>query len=178
DLAIYAYYFLVMGIAIRFLEFALPENIQRKFADIKIRISDYLDRSDDINFYLPEMDDISRWLYARAPRIYWFFTGIRMRILRTINWKISVSKGPSGNSRPQNRRLPLTGSGKNIALISDISINIAIFLSMFLIISLIYGMLVDWWYVQRYLSNLVLIILALIGLRIFIWLGFYSEVLK
>lgn len=58
------------------------------------------------------------------------------------------------------RRLHIIEPGKNIALISDISRNIAIFLSVFLLISLIYGITIDWWFVKRYLYNLIYAILG------------------
>ena len=58
------------------------------------------------------------------------------------------------------RRLHIVNPGKNIALISEISMNIGIFLSVFFIFSLIYGITIDWWFVKRYLNNLIFTILG------------------
>ncbi|HEY9205835.1 MAG TPA: hypothetical protein VIO58_07925 [Candidatus Methanoperedens sp.] len=224
ELAIYAYYFLVIGVAIRFFELTLPENIQKQLSQLKTRISSYLNQPDYISFDIPNKDDIGRWLYFRMPRsywaihetktrisgyfnqlttkmidmaiklagcmtewfyvhiprLYWSITEIKMRISGHIKQRaqgsINLELKSAGNipDSLQNRRkrLPQTGFEKNLALISDISINIAIFLSLFLFISLVYGLMIDWWFVQRYLSNLVLIILGFLGLRILIRLGF------
>ncbi len=223
ELAIYAYYFLVVGVAIRFLEFTLPENTKKNFSHLKTRISNYLNQPDYISFNIPDMDDIRRWLYFRMPdsywtahdakirisgylnqlimklkdlaiklagciiewfyvhipRFYWYIIETKMRIsgyikrhapksIDLVIWRTGIILNSLRNRR---KRLPRTGFEKNIALISDISINIAIFLSIFLFISLVYGLLIDWWFVQRYLSNLVLIILGFLGLRILIRLG-------
>ena len=65
------------------------------------------------------------------------------------------------------RRLHIVMPGKNIAVISEVSRDVAIFLSVFFIISLIYGLIIDWWFVKGYLSNLVLLILGFLTLHIF-----------
>ncbi len=182
ELVIYSYYFLVLGVTIRFFEFALPENTQKKFGLIKIRISNYLNQPDYISFNFPDMDETRRWLFSRTPRLYWAVHEINERILGYMKkMTVVLTTMTDGITRLLYVRVPrfywgitelrlrISGHrqfGKNIALVSDISMNIAIFLSVFLLISLVYGKLIDWWFVQRYLWNLVLIILALLGLRI------------
>ena len=72
-------------------------------------------------------------------------------------------KGQSLRLRRPNIVMP----GKNIAVVSEVSRDVAIFLSVFFIISLIYGLIIDWWFVKGYLSNLVLFILGFLTLHIF-----------
>lgn len=108
ELAIYAYYLLVIGVAIRFFELLAPEKDLHKPGLARKRNSDYTKRLNPNSKYV----DIKN----------------------------------------------------NIYMISDISRNTAIFLSVFFLISLIYGLLIDWWFVKGFLSKLILII---IGFSIF-----------
>jgi hypothetical protein len=50
--------------------------------------------------------------------------------------------------------------------ISSISRDVAILLSAFFLISVIYGIILDWWAVRGYLSDLVLIIFSFLALHI------------
>jgi len=63
-------------------------------------------------------------------------------------------------------RLHIINSEKKITLISEIIRNIAIFLSVVLIISLIYGMVIDWWSVEIYVYYF---IYAILGCLLFIY---------
>ncbi len=98
SLAIYAYYFLVIGVAVSFFELALPDSTLQRLGMAKKHIMDRL---------------------------------------------------------------------KQHALVADVSREVSILLSVFLLISLIYGLMVDWWFVKGYISNLVLIILGSLALHFF-----------
>jgi flagellar biosynthesis protein FlhB len=132
-LTIYAYYFLVIGIAIRFFELSLPEDTLQRLNPEKDRISFF---SDFKRQYPPEM--------------------IVMRIREMIS--------DLNRQFKKLRRPHIVNPGKNIALISEISINVAIFLSVFFIFSLVYGITIDWWFVRGYFHNLIFAILGFLTL--------------
>jgi hypothetical protein len=180
ELAIYAYYFLVIGVAFRFFELALPENILQKFRSSILCIADYIMRnvSKMIDLAILIMDKMIQWLYIRMPDLYWAIIETKMRIsqhmkhaLKTIDvdQKIAVIF-----NRPytKKQRLQRTKLEEKIDLISNVSRNTAILLFIFFIISLIYGWMIDWWFVEKYLSNLVLFILGFLTLHIFIRVRF------
>lgn len=76
------------------------------------------------------------------------------------------------------KRIYIVKPGKNISLISDISWNTAILLSVFLIISLAYGITINMQFVNRYLGNLILIIIGWLILYILLRVRFYTGRLK
>lgn len=147
ELAIYAYYLLIIGVAIRFFELSAPEKDLHKPGLARKRNSDYAKR------LIPKsigLHDIGRLFHSRIPGLYWALIETKIRISRYIKLHASNSK--------------YMDIKNNIYMISDISRNIAIFLSVFFLISLIYGLLIDWWFVKGFLSKLILII---IGFSIF-----------
>ncbi len=133
ELAIYAYYLLVIGVAIRFFELALPEGTLQRLSPAKKRISGFIKKhpKEKTGNYIQNIGGMLRQQYLRLQRLH------------------------------------IVKPEKNIAVISEISRNIAIYLSIFFIISLIYGLIIDWWFVRGYLSNLVLFILGFLTLHIF-----------
>lgn len=143
ELAIYAYYLLVIGVAIRFFELSAPEKDLHKPGLARKRNSDYAKRliPKSIGLY-----DIGRLFHSRIPGLYWALIETKIRISRYIKLHASNSK--------------YMDIKNNIYMISDISRNIAIFLSVFFLISLIYGLLIDWWFVKGFLSKLILIIIG------------------
>ncbi len=56
---------------------------------------------------------------------------------------------------------------KILVPMSDVSRDVAICLSVFFAASIIYGLMIDWWAVKGYISNLVLIIFGLLTLHFF-----------
>jgi hypothetical protein len=59
------------------------------------------------------------------------------------------------------------GLKNSIALLCEISKNVTVFLSLAFLILLIYGLMIDWWSVKGYFSNLVLYILGFFVLYVF-----------
>ncbi len=133
ELAIYAYYFLVIGVAIRFFEIALPENAVRKLAAAAMRLSDWMKLLASKTAVVTQM--IAGWL--KIPHV---------KILHIHPVKLD----------------------KNLVIIADVSKNVAIFLSLFFLISLLYGLMIDWWAVKGYISNLILVILVFLTFHVFV----------
>jgi hypothetical protein len=126
SLAIYAYYFLVIGVAVRFFELALPDNILQRLGMAKIHILDWLEQH--------ALESANNQKIIRMLKIPHFHHTKHMKILVPI---------------------------------AEISRNISILLSVFFLISLIYGLMVDWWFVKGYIPNLVLVILGSLVLYFF-----------
>lgn len=181
ELAIYAYYFLVIGVIIRFLELALPGNILQKFRSSIMYSTDYINRyvMKSINLNMLKLDEIPKWLYIRMPGLYWVIIETKMRISRymkhalkpiDVDQKIAIIL-----NRPytKKQRLQRTKLEKKITVISNVSRDVVIFLSVFFIISLIYGLMGNWYFVRGYLSNLVLFILGFLTLYIVTKVGFH-----
>lgn len=164
NLAIYAYYFLVLGVAIRFLELVLPEDtMERLNPAMKLIsvVSDFI-KHHGLKF-IRNIDIMLENLYSR----------LQLHLRRAMfEIKISIIK------LQYLKRLLIVKPGKNISLISDISLNVAILLSVFLIISLAYGVTIDMLFVKRYIENLILIIIAWLTLYILLRVRFYSGRLK
>jgi len=180
NLAIYVYYFLVLGLIIHFFELALPEDTMERLNPAKERISVV---SDFIKYhglkFIRNMDIMLENLYDR----------LQLHLRRAIfEMKISISsfekQHPPIGAQIRKRisviklqylkRLHIVKPGKNISLISDISWNTAILLSVFLIISLAYGITIDMQFVKRYLYNLILIIIGCLTLYIILRVRFYT----
>jgi len=134
DLAIYAYYMLVIGVAIRFFELTLPENAIQRLNGFKERIYGF----------------VRRLLVGAAFKVGW--------VAKKFHVPGTKVKFP---------RLHLTIPKKYFEMVSDISRNVAIFLLLFILISLMYGLMIDWWTVKNYFSNLVLAILGFSTLHVF-----------
>lgn len=158
ELAIYAYYFLVLGVAIRFFELALPEKSVEKL--------------------VTAYGYTAGWIKRHSFRVYIFvnkiFGNIIVRLKIEIPFKERINVGryfdeKSYISRLQ-RKIKISFGGINASRymdeISYTTRNIAIFLSVFFLISLVYGMMIDWLYVKKYLYNLVLIIFGFLTLHI------------
>ncbi len=151
DLAIYAYYLLVTGVVIRFFELALPKYSLQKHnpPDMK-RISLFSNSIKNHGLlFIRNMGIMLKNLYA------WLQSRLR-RVIFEMKVRISGFK----RQFLKLRRLHIVNPGKNITLISEISMNIGIFLSVFFIFSLIYGITIDWWFVKGYLNNLIFTILG------------------
>jgi len=184
NLAIYVYYSLILGIAIRFSELAIPEDTIQRLNPAKERISagsDFIGHHG--SKFIRNMDIILKNLYSTL-QLY-----LRMAIFEI---KVSISgfekqHPPIGTQIRTKisviklqylKRLYIAKPGKNISLISDISWNTAILLSVFLIISLAYGITIDMQFVNRYLDNLILIIIGWLTLYIILRVRFYTGRLK
>ncbi len=145
ELAIYAYYFLVIGVSIRFFELVLPEDAAYRF--------------------------VQRVISLKMACSAWFRRLARFRGL--IIWPGSwtwIGGAVSYVSRGRGllgRFLVFSRLRAVFVYVSDISRNVAVFLSVFFFISLIYGYFIDWWVVRSYMSNLVLVILGFLTLHFF-----------
>ncbi|NJD54639.1 MAG: hypothetical protein FIB07_17495 [Candidatus Methanoperedens sp.] len=180
NLAIYAYYFMVIGIAIRFFELALPEDPMQKLNLAIKRVCVVLDFIQyhglkfirNINFILTNLYSILQLYLRRAisktKASISEFKRQNTRIDAQIRKKISVIK------LQYLKYLHLIKTEKNISLISDTSLNVVILLSVFLIISLVYGITIDMQFVERYLDNLILIIIGCFAFYIFLRVRFYT----
>ncbi|SNQ59714.1 hypothetical protein [Candidatus Methanoperedens nitratireducens] len=126
SLAIYAYYFLVIGVAVRFFEFALPDSTLQRLGMAKKHILDRLKQH--------ALKSANNQKIARMLKIPHFH-----------------------QVKPEKILVP----------VADVSRDVSILLSVFLLISLIYGLMVDWWFVKMYIPNLVLIILGFLTLHFF-----------
>jgi hypothetical protein len=133
DLAIYAYYMLVIGVAVRFFEFALPDDTIKRAWDFKMRIFSF------VSYHI-----------SNKP------SGMRKRAKKF--------RPPQPDFR---RKIRNTAFRKYLETVSYISKNVAIFLSLFFLISLIYGYMIDWWAVEGYFSQLILWIMGFLALHIF-----------
>jgi hypothetical protein len=151
ELAIDAYYLLVIGVAIRFFELSLPENTLTRLGMVKVR-------------FLGWMLWLVQRLWAMLIRI-----GPQLRSLER--------KIPDFGSRinlPEVRLPEVTisddhreGLKNSLAYVSDVAKNVTIFLSLVFLIFLIYGLMIDWWTAKGYFSNLVLYILGFFVLYFF-----------
>ncbi len=137
EIAIYAYYFLVIGILIRFFELALPDNTLERLSSKRMRISGWLRQ---------HTQKANANTQAHLPGIP------HKKILYFNRAKFE----------------------KILAPVADISKNVAVFLSLFLVICVIYGLMIDWWTVKGYISNLVLIIFGFLTLHMFSRAGSYK----
>lgn len=134
ELAIYAYYLLVIGVAIRFFELSLPENT---LGLVKVRFLGWM-----------------MWCGQRIGRINRNIDSkLRLPRIRLPEIKISnVHRAAFKNS---------------IAFLGDILKNVTVFLSLAFLILLIYGFMIDWWAVEGYFYNFVLVILGVFTMYFF-----------
>ncbi len=144
NLAIYAYYLLVIGVTIRFFELALPESTLQRLVLIETQISGWMKRlMREIKVLTQKVGNL------RIPHI-------NIPYIKMPRIKI-----------PHTRRLLKNNLEKESPMIADVSRNIVIFLSFFFIISLIYGLMIDWLAVTGYIYNLVLVVFGFLALHVF-----------
>ena len=152
ELAIYAYYLLVIGVAIRFFELSLPENTLTRLGVVKVRL-------------LGWMHWLVQGIWGINRRI-----GIKLRLL-----EVRIPDLGLPRVRLPEVRLPefkisnvhREGLKNSIAYVSELSKNITVFLSLALLILLIYGLMIDWWTAKGYFTNFVLVILGLFTVYFF-----------
>ena len=152
DLAIYAYYLLVIGVAIRFFELALPENTLVRLRVVKVRFLGWM------RLLVQRIWDIGRrigtklrLLEVRIPDFG--LPGVRLPEIRLPEVKIS--------------NVHRAGLKNSIVYLCDVSKNVTVFLSLAFLILLIYGLMIDWWSVKGYFSNFVLVILGFFTMYFF-----------
>jgi hypothetical protein len=162
ELTIYAFYFLVTGIVIRFIELSLSEEALKRLTHASKPDRSFSIIKQQGSMYIRNTGIMFKNLYERL-KFYLQRTILEMRV------RISDFKK---QQYLKLRRLHIVNPGENLALTSDISRNTAIFLSVFLLISLIYGMTIDWWFVKRYLYNLIYVILGCFAVYILLRVRF------
>jgi hypothetical protein len=181
ELTIYAYYFLVTGVVIRFIELSLSEEALKKLTPASKPDRSFSIIKQQGSMYIRNTGIMFKNLYERL-KFYLHRAILEMRV-RISDFKkqhppesiIAYIREIGGMLKRQYlklRRLHIVNPRKNIVLISDISRNIAIFLSVFLLISLIYGVAIDSWFVKRYLNNLIYAILGCFTLYILLRVRF------
>ncbi len=137
ELAIYAYYLLVIGVTIRFFELALPENTLVKLGVVKVRFLGWMVE------LVKRIWDINRKIGSQLR-----FPGVRIPEVKISN---------------ANR----AGFKNGITFFCDVSKNVTVFLSLAFLIFLIYGLMIDWWSVEGYFSNFMLVILGVFTMYFF-----------
>ncbi len=154
NLAIYAYYLLVIGVTIRFFEIALPESTLQRLVLIETQISGWMKRlMREIKVLTQKVGNL-RIPHINIPHIN--IPYINIPHIKMPRIKI-----------PHTRRLLNNNLEKESPMIADVSRNIVIFLSFFFIISLIYGLMIDWLAVTGYIYNLVLVVFGFLALHVF-----------
>ena len=160
ELAIYAYYFLVIGVGIRFFELALPENSIDRVASI-------------YGFVTKSTKRHTLWVKNFVKQMFGNITP-KLNVKMSLKDRINAIRHFNDNSYLSRLQQKITKSyegGINVSKymdeISYTTRNVAILLSVFFFISLIYGVMIDWLFVKKYLSNLVLIIFGFLTLHIF-----------
>ena len=145
ELAIYAYYLLVIGVVIRFFELSLPENTLTKLGVVKVRFLGWM------HWLVQTIWDFNRriviklrLLEVRIPDLG--LPRVRLPEVRLPEVKIS--------------NVHRAGLKNSIAYVNDLSKNVTVFLSLAFLILLIYGLMIDWWTAKGYFTNFVLVILG------------------
>jgi hypothetical protein len=134
NLAIYAYYLLVIGVTIRFLELSIPYNTLKKAQAAMVRISATIQELSERG---------SR--YAKNVLI---FQKIREFI-------------PSVEHKPIS--MPSIGkviNQSNLVLMKNISKEVSIYLGVLLAVMYVYGSIFEWWIVWGYMEKLVLVVIG------------------
>ena len=141
DLAIYAYYLLVIGVTIRFFELALPDDSPQKIDHIKYRIR--VLHGIFTNFI---NEHIQRNITSTIPgQTLKSVNELILTIISKLNFYIKTSY---------------------IVHISDISKNVTIYLSVIFVIMLVYGFIFGWQNIEGYLQELAMIIIGFYSLYV------------
>lgn len=134
NLAIYAYYLLVIGVTIRFLEISLPDDTAKKIRSAAVRISATIQE-----------------LSARGNRY-----AKNVLIFQKIREFI-----PSIENKPIS--MPSIGkviNQSNLVLMKNISKEVSIYLGVLLAVMYVYGSIFEWWIVWGYMEKLVLVVIG------------------
>ncbi|ABE53087.1 hypothetical protein [Methanococcoides burtonii] len=134
NLAIYAYYLLVIGVTIRFLEISLPDNTPEKLRSAMARVSGTL-----------------RKLYALCSR-----SAGNIHIFQ----KLSGLK-PSMEHKPISLpRMEQVIKRSHLVLMKSISKDVSINLGVLSVILYVYGSMFGWWIVRGYLEMILLVVIG------------------
>ena len=162
ELAIYAYYFLVIGVVIRFFELTLPENTLRKPAVLSIpgKVKAAVVHLDWKKIFI---------LIAQTSVNVTFFIINAIRVLVRSVIEAGVTQKIADILRALYFGIVFSGYVRTgtVEHISTISRNVAISLFIFFLISMIYGSVLNWSAVKGYLSSLLLIIIYFLAIHLF-----------
>ena len=135
ELAIYAYYLLVIGVTIRFFELALPDNTPQRIGSAKRRVL--------------------RWVDKRSPRINKYPS---KDVISNITYKLHL---PCKESIAEiETKMNQTIKKSHLVYIQDVSKDVSIYLLVLFLILSFYGFMFGWWIVRGYLEELALIIIG------------------
>jgi len=137
QLAIYAYYLLVIGVTIRFLELAVPDNTLHKTTSILLQIMEWKKRKKKINRFDRYLS--FNFILTRSEKIQQTFKCIS-GIGTKINGRVNI---------------------EHISNISSIVCNVSIYLTVMFVLILMFGSIYGWWVVRGYLEKMVLIIIVI-----------------
>lgn len=142
DLAIYAYYLLVIGVTIRFFELVLPNDTPQKIGIYKYKICALLEK-------------FTQMVYENIPdNIISIILNKTMKLGNELILKLQI-------------KFNFNLKTSYIVHLSDILKNITIYLSVIFVLMLVYGFIFGWWNIEGYLKELVIIIIGFFSLYVF-----------
>jgi len=141
DLAIYAYYLLVIGVTIRFFELVLPNDTLQKIDNFKYKIYILLNKS-AVKIHENIPDNIIS-IISNKP----------MKLVNELILKLQI-------------KLNFNFKTSYIVHISYILKDITIYLSVVFVLMLVYGFIFGWWNIERYLQELAMIIIGFFSLYV------------
>lgn len=179
NLAIYAYYLLVIGVTIRFFELSLPESTLQRLGLIETQISGSMIRliqgikvlTQKVgNLRIPRINIPNIEIpHINLPKIKIFHINIPHTNIPFIKMpQINLPKINMPHIKmPYTKHLRQNNLEKESPVIADVSRNVVILLSLFFIISLIYGLMINWLVVTGYIYDLILVIFGFFALHVF-----------
>ncbi|MEL4304529.1 hypothetical protein [Methanococcoides sp. LMO-2] len=138
NLAIYAYYLLVIGVAIRFLEISLPDNTVEKIRSATEWVSG-------------RVHEFSLWIHRSTGNTHLFT-------------KISELKPSIEHTQMSIPYMEKVIKRSNLLLLKNISKEVSIYLGVLAVIMFAYGSMFGWWIVWEYMEKTVLIVIGFFSL--------------
>ena len=141
DLAIYAYYLLVIGVAIRFFELVLPNDTPQKIDKYKYKTYTLLKK-------------FTHMIYENIPdNIISIISNKPMKLVNELMLKLKI-------------KFNFNLKTSHIVHMSDILKDITIYLSVVFVLMLVYGFIFGWWNIEGYLPELAMIIIGFFSLYV------------
>ena len=134
NLAIYAYYLLVVGVTIRFLEISLPDNTPEKLRSAMAQVSGILRK-------------LYAWASRSAGNIHIF------QKVRELNPSIKHTPVSMPHMEQVIKR-------SHLVLMKSISKDVSINLGILSVILYIYGSMFGWWIVRGYMEMILLVVIG------------------
>jgi len=170
ELAIYAYYLLVIGVTIRFFEISLPDDTPERIKSVKFRILKLT--GGFTHWMIKHTSNTASIIVCKIEPLRRFIQGLEFKSrissmitkshLMRISIKPNIQKPTyKPHIKPYMDRLAKMWVNRNTLMyIHEISKDVSLYLFLIFLLLSAYGSIFGWWIIRGYIDNLALVLIG------------------